>query len=77
MFCSLQAQPILSRIAEKLPFKAEFVSQETLEAEQEKERKMEEENLNPFSFKHCLDNNLLGSHKWASKYDFLWYGKYH
>ena len=48
-----------------------------LDAEEEAERRKEEDNLNPFTFKHCLDNNMLGSHKWAGKYDFLWYGKYH
>ena len=71
-----EVYPILIRIAEKLPFKAEPVSHEMLLEEEEMNRKREEENLNPFNFKYGLENNLMGSQRWSSPYDFRWWGKY-
>ena len=71
-----EVEPYLKRIAKKLPFKAKAVSQQGMEEEEEHMKWLEENNLNPFNFEHCLKNNMLGSRKWASPYDFIWHGKY-
>ncbi|ESO08428.1 hypothetical protein HELRODRAFT_74919, partial [Helobdella robusta] len=71
-----EAYPILKRVAAKLPFKADVVSQEILEKEKLGAEALRENNLNPFSFEYCLKNNIMGCKQWASPYDFLWFGKY-
>ena len=67
---------VLKEVADKLPFKARPVTYEGMVEEAELKAKQEQENLNFFTFKHCLDNNFLGSGRWASPYDFKHYGKY-
>lgn len=64
------------RVAQKLPFKADVVSQEMLEQEQEANRKLVEDNVNPFSFEYCVKNNMLGCRKWVSPYDYVWFNKF-
>ena len=49
--------------------------EEMLESEL-REKRLSESNLNPFTFKYCVDNNMLGCRKWLSPYDYEWYGKY-
>ena len=71
-----EAEQILRRVADKLPFKAEAVSQEMLEVEARKEAILEGQNVNPFTFEYCVDNNMLGCRKWLSTYDYKWYNKY-
>ena len=68
--------PFLKRIAANLPFKAEAISQEIIEKEQKRIKYEEENNLNPFSFEYCIKNNMMGCRKWASPYDYLWFGKH-
>ncbi len=67
---------ILEQIAHNLPFPAEAINQEMLEAEVAKEKEIAENNMNPFNFEYCLKKNFLGSKMWASPYDYLWHGKY-
>ena len=71
-----EIETYLKKIADKLPFEARAVSHEMLVAEEERTRHDEQRNLNPFTFKHCLDRNLGGCDRWASPYDYMWYGKY-
>ena len=71
-----EIEPWLTKLADKMPFAARAVSQEMLEAEEEQQVRDEQRNLNMFTFKHCLDNNLGGCNWWASPYDYKWYGKY-
>lgn len=71
-----EAYNILIRVARKLPFNADVVSQEILEEEQKREAEEPNKNLNPFTFEYCVKNNLTGCRKWLSPYDYIWYGKY-
>ncbi|CAD5118470.1 DgyrCDS7174 [Dimorphilus gyrociliatus] len=61
-----EVEPFLRRIAEKMPFKAEVISQEMLDNEKANETKLKEENLNPLNFEYCVTNNFLGCRKWAT-----------
>ncbi|XP_017893387.1 39S ribosomal protein L16, mitochondrial [Ceratina calcarata] len=67
---------VLNNIAKRLPFDAMAVSQEIMEKMAEKKRKLEEENLNPYTWKYIIQNNMLGSHYWISKYDRRWFNEY-
>lgn len=67
---------LLRLIAEKMPFKAEPISQQMLEEEEANKKYKEEQNLNPFTFQYALENNFLGFRKFASPYDYRWFGKY-
>ncbi|OAF70588.1 39S ribosomal protein L16, mitochondrial [Intoshia linei] len=69
-------QKYLKTIANTLPFEAEAVSYESMLIQKENDEKIERENINKFSFKYALENNMMGCHSWASPYDFKWFGKY-
>ncbi|XP_027207235.2 large ribosomal subunit protein uL16m isoform X2 [Penaeus vannamei] len=75
--CSLkEVYPIMNMIAEKLPFPAEVVSQKMLDAKREKEERLERDNINPYTFKYIIQNNMLGCHRWIRNIDKEYYGKY-
>lgn len=59
-----------------MPFKSKAVSQDIMEETDAEAKRQEEENINPYTFKYIVENNMLGCHKWISPYDFLWHGKY-
>ncbi|KAL0273004.1 UNVERIFIED_CONTAM: hypothetical protein PYX00_005785 [Menopon gallinae] len=63
-------------LAENLPFPARFVSQELLEKEAEEEKRLEKANLNKYTMKYVILNNLGGCNNWLSPFDYLWFGKY-
>nr|XP_012142829.1 PREDICTED: 39S ribosomal protein L16, mitochondrial isoform X2 [Megachile rotundata] len=67
---------VLHNIASRLPFTAMVVSQEKLERMAEEKKRIEEENLNPYTWKYIIQNDLLSSQKWISKYDRRWYNEY-
>ena len=71
-----EVQKILRQVAKLLPFKARVVNREMLEEKAKTEKFIEENNLNPFTFKHCARNNMLGCKTWLSPYDYLWHGKH-
>lgn len=71
-----EVKGFLDDFAKKLPFKARAVSQEMLEAEKQEEKRLEEENLNPYTLKYVIQNNLNGCHRWLSPKDHIWFGKY-
>lgn len=73
---SFQVYPIMNMIAEKLPFPAEVVSQKMLDAKREKEERFERDNINPYTFKYIIQNNMLGCHRWIRNIDKEYYGKY-
>lgn len=62
-----EAFPILNMVAQKLPFKAQVVSQELLIKMQEKNS---QENLNPITMKYMIQNNLNGCNNWTSPRDY-------
>ncbi|XP_069156727.1 large ribosomal subunit protein uL16m isoform X3 [Procambarus clarkii] len=75
--CSFEeVKPVLKLIAHKLPFPAEVVSQETLEASRLEEARLESENINPYTFKYLIQNNLMGCHNWIKNIDKQYFGKY-
>lgn len=71
-----QVKRVLIDIARKLPFAAKAVSQEMLEKMAVEEKRLDEENQNPWTWKYIIQNNMFGCHKWISKYDKRWFNKY-
>ncbi|XP_053625738.1 large ribosomal subunit protein uL16m [Plodia interpunctella] len=67
---------MLKIVAERLPFKAEPVSQEIMEKKALDEKWKEENNINPYTMKYIIQNNMGGCHKMLSPFDHKWYGKY-
>lgn len=67
---------ILQQVARILPFKARVVSKTILAEEKEQQKLAESKNVNPYSFKYCSKNNILGCRIWLSPYDHIWHGKY-
>lgn len=63
-------------LAEKLPFPADAVSHGMLVARREKEERLERENLNRYTFKFLIQNNMIGCHKWIKNIDKEYFGKY-
>ncbi|KAK6625426.1 hypothetical protein RUM43_005724 [Polyplax serrata] len=72
----LEAKKMLAAAAEILPFPARFVSQESLEKEREENRRLEENNINPYTMEYVIRNNMGGCGNWLSPYDYKWFGKY-
>lgn len=71
-----EVKRVLEDVAHKLPFKAMAMSQEMMDQLAEEERRKEEENTNPFTFKYVVQNNLNGCHRWLSPVDHKWFGKH-
>lgn len=76
LFEYFEVKRVLKDIANKLPFAAIPVSQEILEKRKDTERREEEENLNPYTWKYIIQNNMLGCNRWISKFDVRWFNKY-
>ncbi|XP_055390139.1 39S ribosomal protein L16, mitochondrial [Condylostylus longicornis] len=71
-----EVEPILRIVAHNLPFKAKVVSKQMLEEMKEEEERKEKENLNPYTLKYVIQNNLSGCHRWLSPVDHKWFGKH-
>lgn len=71
-----EVKTLLREIAEKLPFAAEIVSQEMLDARKDEEKRLERENLNKWPLKYVIQNNLGGCHRWLKPIDHKYFGKY-
>ncbi|XP_068980784.1 large ribosomal subunit protein uL16m [Bombus flavifrons] len=71
-----EVKRVLKNIARRLPCTAMAVSQEIMDKMAESKEKMKEENLNPWTWKYIIQNNMLGCHKWISKYDKRWFNEY-
>lgn len=76
LFHILQVKDILSKIAEKLPFKAKAVSQEIIEFELAKEKWQEENNRNPYTMEYLIKNNIDDLQRKVKKIDLTHFGKY-
>lgn len=75
--CEFQeVKRFLDDVAMKLPFKAIAVSQEILEKMKKEEEDREKNNVNPYTMKYVIQNNMGGCHQWLSKMDLKWFGKY-
>lgn len=66
----------LEDIAQKMPFRAMAVSQDMLDEMKRKEEEDERNNLNPYTMKYIIQNNMGGCHKWVSPMDLKYFGKY-
>jgi large subunit ribosomal protein L16 len=71
-----EVKDFLQTYANQLPFKARAVSHEMLVKEEEIKQWQEENNLNPWSMKYVMQNNLGGCHQWMSPKDHKWFGDF-
>lgn len=60
----------------KLPFKAMAVSQEILDKMKQEEEWTEKNNLNQYTMKYIIQNNMGGCWQWISPFDLRWFAKY-
>lgn len=60
----------------KMPFEAKAVTHEMMEAERIEEETLEKTNLNPWTWKYIIQNNLAGCHNWITPSDKLWFCKH-
>lgn len=76
-FCEYaEVKEVLEDVAAKLPFKAIAVSQEILDKMKKQEGDDEKNNLNPYTMKYLIQNNIGGCHRWIKPIDFKHFGKY-
>lgn len=66
-----EVQKILEHCARVLPFKARAVTQAMLDAEQIKLKWQEENNLNYWTKRHVIQNNLGNCHRWLRPLDHI------
>ncbi|XP_066252328.1 large ribosomal subunit protein uL16m [Euwallacea similis] len=71
-----EVEPFLTDIANKLPFKAMAVSQKIIEQMNDREKWEEENNINPYTMKYMIQNNMGGCHQWISPWDLKYFCKY-
>ncbi|GIY72526.1 39S ribosomal protein L16, mitochondrial [Caerostris darwini] len=68
--------PFLNRVAKKMPFDAIPVSQEILQEMEKEATELHEQNINPFTFKYAVENDLQGCNLWSKKTDKIYYDEY-
>lgn len=71
-----EIQEFLQKYANQLPFPARAVSHEMLENEALEKEALEKTNLNPYTFKYVVQNNLGGCHRWLRPIDHKQFGKF-
>lgn len=71
-----EVKPWLENVAQLLPFKAMAVSHEILQENAEKEARLENENLNRYTLKYMLQNNIQNCRKDFRRLDLINFGKY-
>lgn len=71
-----EVKRILNHISQLLPFEAMTVNQKMLDKMKAKEKKLEEDNLNPWTWKYIIQNNMGGCHNWISPFDKKWFNKH-
>lgn len=67
---------VLKAVQKCLPFRTRIVTHESMQKREEREKYTEQNNINPFTFKYCVQNNVLGCSKFLNRYDYMWFGKY-
>lgn len=72
----IEVKPFLQLVCNQLPFKAMVVSHEMLQEMSESKTIEQKDNLNKFTFKYVVQNNLNGCHRWLSPVDHKWFGEY-
>lgn len=71
-----EVKGFLQDVANKMPFKAIAVSQELLDEQKRQEEEAERNNVNPFTMKYIIQNNMGGCHRWLKDIDLRYFGKY-
>lgn len=59
-----------------MPFDAKAVTYEMMQKDAEKEKYLEEGNINPWSWKYMVQNNMGGCHNWISPTDKRYFNKH-
>lgn len=72
----VECKGFLQQVANQLPFQAAVVSQKMLDEMKESEEQLQRDNLNPYTMKYVIQNNLNGCHRWLSPVDHKWFGKH-
>jgi len=72
----LEVKWFLDIVARILPFKAMAVSHEMLEEHKALQKKLEEENINPYTFEYVVKNNLGNAQEKVKRIDHFYFGKY-
>ncbi|KAF2368631.1 Ribosomal protein L10e/L16, partial [Trinorchestia longiramus] len=67
--------PILRVVAHNLPIPAEPTSAEIMAYKREKRKELEAANINPYTFKYFVQNNILGCDAWLTAADRIYFGK--
>lgn len=71
-----EAVDTLKMIADRLPFNAIPVSQQLLDKNKAQKEAAQKNNLNPYTMKYAIQNNLTGCHTWLRPTDHFWFGEY-
>lgn len=71
-----EVQPWLNKVAQKMPFMAMAVTQDMINRLDAEEARLEEANLNPYTFEWLVRNNMFDCHRHLSHKDRLWFGKF-
>nr|XP_046246281.1 39S ribosomal protein L16, mitochondrial [Scatophagus argus] len=71
-----EIEHILTEVAKKLPFPAKVMTRESLADLQKKQAEMEQNNQNPWTFKHIVQRNMLGIRKVVSPLDLHYHGRF-
>ncbi|KAG9468767.1 large ribosomal subunit protein uL16m isoform X2 [Eleutherodactylus coqui] len=68
--------PVLTQVANKLPFPAKAVSRETLKQLQEEQEEKQRNNQNPWTFERLVTSNMMGCRRYLSPFDLHYKGRY-
>ncbi|KAL7033638.1 hypothetical protein ACKWTF_007655 [Chironomus riparius] len=71
-----EVEEFLQKYANQLPFPARAVSHEMLQNEKNQIDELERANINPYTLKYVIQNNLGGCHKWLRPIDHKQFGKF-
>jgi len=71
-----EVRPLLKMVSDRLPFKSAVFSQKMMEEMKEEDEQLEKNNINPYTFKYIVKNNMGGCSNWISPYDRKWFGKH-
>jgi len=63
---------VLKHIAHCMPFKAKPVCYDEMVSDAEREKYLDDVNLNPFTLDYCIKYNMMGCWKYMSYYDYAW-----
>ncbi|XP_035231561.1 39S ribosomal protein L16, mitochondrial-like [Stegodyphus dumicola] len=71
-----EVYPFLNRVAMKMPFDAMPISQQMLEELEKEAEELHQKNINPFSFRYAVQNDLRGCNLWTSEWDKKYFDEY-